>query len=54
MDTGNLLAAWHVCQDHGFELFAGTEPLDEPRDVEPARAAIERRALTVSGANCPP
>ena len=45
-DTGNLLAAWHVCQDDGFELFAGTEPLDEPRDAELARVVVERRALT--------
>ena len=29
-DAGNLLAAWDLCRDHGFELFAGTEPLDEP------------------------
>ena len=45
-DAGNLLAAWHVCRDHGFELFAGTEPIDEPRDAELARAVVERRALT--------
>ena len=45
-DTGNLLAAWHVCQDNGFELFAGAELLDEPRDVELARAVVDRRALT--------
>ena len=45
-DAGNLLAAWHVCRDHGFELFAGTGPLDEPRDAELARVVVERRALT--------
>ena len=45
-DPANLLAAWRVCQDNGFELFARTEPLDEPRDAELARAVVERRALT--------
>ena len=35
-----------MCRDHGFKLFAGTEPLDEPRDAELARAVVERRALT--------
>ena len=35
-----------MCRDHGFELFAGTEPLDEPRYAELARAVVERRALT--------
>ena len=45
-DTGNLLAAWNVCQDNGFELFAGMELLDEPRDAELARGVVERRALT--------
>ena len=45
-DPANLLAAWRVCQDSGFELFARTEPLDEPRDAELARAVVERRALT--------
>ena len=45
-DSGNLLAAWHVCEDNGFELFAGAEPLDEPRDAGLARAVVERRALT--------
>ena len=45
-DPANLLAAWRVCQDNGFELFARTDPLDEPRDAELARAVVERRALT--------
>ena len=45
-DPGNLLAAWRVCRESGFDLFAGTEPLDEPQDAELARAVVERRALT--------
>ena len=45
-DPGNLLAAWRVCQSSGFELFARTERLDEPRDAELARAVVARRALT--------
>ena len=45
-DPANLLAAWRVCQDNGFELLARTDPLDEPRDAELARAVVERRALT--------
>ena len=35
--------------DHGFELFAGTEPRDEPRDAELARAVVERCVLTRAG-----
>ena len=45
-DPGNLLAAWRVCRDNGFDLFARTEPLDEPQDSELARSVVERRALT--------
>ena len=45
-EPANLLAAWRVCRSNGFELFAGTEPLDEPRDDELARAVVERCALT--------
>ena len=45
-DPENLLAAWRVCRSNGFELFVRTEPLDEPRDAELARAVVERRALT--------
>lgn len=45
-DTGNLLVAWQVCLGSGFELFAGMERLDEPRDADLARAIVERRALT--------
>ena len=45
-DPGNLLAAWRVCEANGFELFAGMEPLDAPRDDRLARAVVERRALT--------
>ncbi len=45
-DPGNLLAAWRVCEANGFELSAGMEPLDAPRDAGLARAVVERRALT--------
>ena len=45
-DPGNLLAAWRVCRDNGFDLFARTEPLDEPQDSQLARTVVERRALT--------
>ena len=45
-DPENLLAAWRVCQNNGFELFVRTEPLEEPRDSDLARAVVERRALT--------
>ena len=43
---GNLLAAWRVCRDSGFNLFARTQSLDEPQDAELARMVVERRALT--------
>ena len=45
-DPDNLLAAWRVCRNSGFELFVRTEPLDEPQDAELARAVVERRSLT--------
>lgn len=45
-DSGNLLAAWRVCRNNGFDLFARTEPLDEPQNSELARSVVERRALT--------
>ena len=45
-DPGNLLEAWRVCEAKGFGLFAGSEPLDFPRDAALARAVVERRSLT--------
>jgi hypothetical protein len=45
-DAPNLLAAWEVCDQHGFRLLAGAEALDVPRDEALARAVVERRALT--------
>ena len=45
-DAQNLLAAWRVWEEHGFELLAGTEPPDSPRDIVLARAVTARRALT--------
>ena len=45
-DSGNLLAAWRVCETNGFGLFARMERLDVPRDAAFARAVVERRALT--------
>ena len=46
VDPDNLLKAWQVFETHGFGLFAGTEPLDVPRDAALARVVVERRALT--------
>ena len=37
-DPDNLLEAWRVCETNGFRLFAGTEPLDRPRDGALARS----------------
>ena len=45
-DSGNLLVAWRACRDNGFDLFARTEPLDEPQDAELARIVVGHRALT--------
>ena len=45
-DSGNLLAAWRVCRHNGFELLAGSEPLDRPIDAKLALSVVERRALT--------
>ena len=45
-DPDNLLEAWRVCETNGFRLFAGTEPLDRPRDGALARVVIGQRALT--------
>ena len=45
-DAENLLAAWRVCEEQGFELFVGNELLDVPRDDALARAVVARRALT--------
>ena len=45
-DAENLLAAWRICEEHGYQLFAANEPLDVPRDDTLARAIVERRALT--------
>ena len=45
-DAENLLAAWRVCEEHGYRLFAGNEPLDVPRDGALAQAVVARRALT--------
>lgn len=45
-DPENLLSAWSVCASQGFALYAGSEPLDAPRDESLARAVVERRALT--------
>lgn len=45
-DPENLLQAWETCEDAGLELYAGSEPLDRPRDLVLARAVVERQALT--------
>jgi len=45
-DPHNLLSAWRICEGEGFELLAGTDPLDSPRDALLARTIVARRALT--------
>ena len=45
-DPGNLLQAWEACEEAALELYAGSEPLDRPRDLSLAHAVVERRALT--------
>ena len=47
----NLLAAWRACEANGFALFAGSEPLDLPRDDALASAVVARRALTRASDN---
>ena len=42
----NLLAAWNACTAAGLSLWAGSEPLDSPRDADLATAVVERRAMT--------
>lgn len=50
LDPANMLGAWRIAVAHGFGLFAGTEPLDEPRDAGLARRIVDARAL-VSAVN---
>jgi hypothetical protein len=45
LDAPNLLSAWEAAQTAGLSLWAGNEPLDEPRDLELAQAVTARRAL---------
>lgn len=44
-DPENLLRVWQSAEDAGVSLWVGDEPLDMPRDLELARAVVERRAL---------
>ena len=44
LDAGNLLRAWESSTAAGLSLWVGNEPLDSPRDLQLARAVVERRA----------
>src|SRR5438552_722803 len=46
LDAPNLLRAWQACGAAGYELVAGSEPLDFPRDAWLAERVVARRALT--------
>jgi hypothetical protein len=46
LDPDNLVKAWSACEEAGLDLWSGTEPLDEPRDLWLAERIVERRALT--------
>jgi hypothetical protein len=45
-DAGNLMRAWDACDQAGFALWAGDEPLDTPHDRLVADAVVTRGALT--------
>ena len=44
-DADNLLETWRACEQLGFSLRVGREPLDSPRDRLLARRVVDRRAL---------
>jgi hypothetical protein len=44
-DPANLVKAWDACVAARFSLWAGEEPLDQPRDLWLAERVVERRAL---------
>jgi hypothetical protein len=46
LDPDNLVQAWSACEACGFGLFAGPEPLDQPRDRWLAERVVERKTLT--------
>lgn len=46
LEPANLLHAWIACDDAGYELSAGLEPLDEPRDLYLAERVTAVRGLT--------
>jgi hypothetical protein len=48
LDAISLRRAWDVCAAHGYELWAGREPLDVPRDELLAKRIVELRALTTA------
>ena len=45
-DSENLMRAWDGCDEAGFALWAGDEPLDSPHDRVIADAVVARRVLT--------
>ena len=42
-DPANLLEAWRVCEGAGLGLFAGHEPLDQPRDHVLAERVVRQK-----------
>src|SRR5688572_3374262 len=47
-DSENLQRAWSVCEQQNLSLWAGAEPLDQPRDSVVARRIVEFRAVTTA------
>lgn len=43
-EPATMLSAWEACTVAGFSLWVGQEPLDSPRDLQLARAVVDRRA----------
>lgn len=43
LDSDNELRAWETCEQLGFELWSGNEPLDKPRDRFLAERVVERQ-----------
>ncbi len=50
-DPENLLRAWQACDEGSLSLWAGDEPLDFPRDLQLARAVVQRTAGTTAMGN---
>ena len=42
-DAANLMRAWDACDEAGFELWSGDEPLDTPHDRVVADAVVAQK-----------